>query len=53
MNLLTHVKSGLLRDPVCHEDDWEGVRPWPRPLLAGRMTAHRSKKEAKKNVFRR
>ena len=27
----------VLRDPVCHAGDWEGVRPWPRAALpAGR-----------------
>ena len=30
------ITTGLLRDPVCHAGDWEGVRPWPRPLPAGR-----------------
>ena len=30
------ITSGLLRDPVCHAGDREGVRPWPRPLPAGR-----------------
>ena len=36
MYLLTFITSGLSRDSVGHEGDWEGVRPWPRPLLAGR-----------------
>ena len=48
--------SGLLRDPVCHEGDWEEVRPWPRTLLVGggpdgAVTAHRSKKQAKKKYI--
>ena len=32
----TFITTGLLRDPVCRAGDWEGVRPWPRPLPAGR-----------------
>ena len=32
----TFIATGLLRDLVRHADDWEGVRPWPRPLPAGR-----------------
>ena len=36
MDLLTFITIGLLRDPVCHVGDWEGVRPWPRPFPAGR-----------------
>ena len=31
-----HSRTGLLRDPVRHAGDWEGVRPWPRPLPVGR-----------------
>ena len=36
IDLLTLITTGILRDPVCHSGDWEGVRPWPCPLLAGR-----------------
>ena len=36
MDLLTFITSGLLHDPVFHEGDWEGVRPWLRPFLTGR-----------------
>ena len=32
----TFSSTGLFRDPVCHAGDWEGVRPWPRPLPADR-----------------
>ena len=33
---MTFMTTALLRDPVCHPGDWEGVRPWPRPLPEGR-----------------
>lgn len=36
MELLTFRTAGLLRDPVRHVGDWEGVRPRPRPMPAGR-----------------
>ena len=36
IDLLTFITSGLLCDTVCHEGDWKGVRPWPRPVLGGR-----------------
>ena len=36
IDLETLMTNGLLSDPVCHAGDWEGVRPWLRPLPAGR-----------------
>ena len=36
IDLATLMTTGLLRDPVRHAGDWEGVRPRPRPLPAGR-----------------
>ena len=36
IDLLTFMTTGLLRDPVCHAGDWEGVRPWSRLLPADR-----------------
>ena len=54
----TFITTGLLRDPVCHAGDREGVRSRPRPLPAGRgpdglMTARPTTKEARKKMFRR
>ena len=36
IGLLAFMATGYLRDAVCHAGDWDGVRPWPRPLSAGR-----------------
>ena len=36
MDFLTFIANGLFRDLACHEGDWDGVRPWPRPMLASR-----------------
>ena len=35
IDLLTLMITELLRDPVCYTGDWEGARPWPRPVPAG------------------
>ena len=35
-DLMAFMTTVILRDPVCHAGDWEDVRPWPRPLRAGR-----------------
>ena len=29
-------RDRIMCEPVCHAGDWEGVRPWPRPLPGGR-----------------
>ena len=36
IDLMTFMVTELLRDLICHAGDWERVRPWPRPLPAGR-----------------
>ena len=36
IDLDTFMAIGLLHDPVCHAGNWEGIRPWPRALPAGR-----------------
>ena len=38
IDLEAFMKTRLLRYPVCHAGKWEGVRPWPCPLPAGRGT---------------
>ena len=41
---LMDISMGLWLDPVCHEGDWDGTRPWPcavrtRPLPRARRRA--------------
>ena len=36
MGRLTFMTTLLLRRPVCHPGDLEGVRPWPRPVPVDR-----------------
>ena len=51
IDLETLVTIRLLRDPVCHAGEWEGVRPWPRPLPASRGPhARRRSRQGKKYI---